>query len=320
LPLSTEFTTMARSQFGLLLLTIAWICKVQGQSSCDEGWWPYSDAKCYKIFEEDKTRIFENYNQSAAFCKGMGGYLVAINSADEQLVFSQFLYEANNVVDDIWLGGVVQDALIQWEDGSDTDYTNWATGFPGNESDGLCVTASSTPAIQGQWTATDCTARRLVVCQKDQLWSIAKFQQIFREFRKQQLENPIVPLGFIYVQLGGQPDPEVLWPTLQWSQVTSEYAGHFFRAEGGGSGSFGSTQAEDSPRITEILNSACVYDESLCRRAVNHIIPKHGVSPNVVVSPYNEFSSDISWFLQFTFSDGEIRPQNQAVRIWKRVA
>jgi hypothetical protein len=42
-----------------------------------------------------------------------------------------------------------------------------------------------------------------------------------------------VPPGFIYIQLPNQIEPNLLWPKNTWRDVTSLYAGLFFRALGG---------------------------------------------------------------------------------------
>ncbi|KAJ6643680.1 hypothetical protein Bhyg_08644, partial [Pseudolycoriella hygida] len=63
--------------------------------------------------------------------------------------------------------------------------------------------------------------------------------------------NP-VPIGFVYVQYPNRPAPGALWPTVKWQQITSDYAGQFFRAEGQNSKSFtGGVQDGDAPRFTE---------------------------------------------------------------------
>ncbi len=59
-------------------------------------------------------------------------------------------------------------------------------------------------------------------------------------------QNP-VPIGFIYVQLPSQPEPKTLWPIVEWKDVTLDYAGLFFRAEGGNSESFGKLQTGNAP-------------------------------------------------------------------------
>ncbi len=61
-----------------------------------------------------------------------------------------------------------------------------------------------------------------------------------------------VPVGFIYTQLPQHKDPNELWPFFSWTDITSEYAELFFRAEGAGSESFGTPQEGDSPRLTAV--------------------------------------------------------------------
>ncbi|KAH9387692.1 hypothetical protein TYRP_008886 [Tyrophagus putrescentiae] len=55
------------------------------------------------------------------------------------------------------------------------------------------------------------------------------------------------------------PEPKTLWPMLNWVETTGQYAGNFFRAEGGGSAPFNQIQEENAPRIAEIRTS---YDNS----------------------------------------------------------
>ncbi|CAG7726596.1 unnamed protein product [Allacma fusca] len=63
--------------------------------------------------------------------------------------------------------------------------------------------------------------------------------------------NPL-PRGFLYTQYAGQLEPRQLWPTVGWQDVTTEYAGLFFRALGGSSRTFGKTQPDGIPRIGTI--------------------------------------------------------------------
>src|SRR5699024_11213614 len=87
-------------------------------------------------------------------------------------------------------------------------------------------------------------------------------------------QNP-VPLGFIYVQLSNQPEPKTMWSAVTWKDVTSEYAGQFFRAEGGGAAPFGQIQGENVPRITD---ARVEYHQT--KEANNHKPPvdDHGVN------------------------------------------
>ncbi|CAG2171721.1 unnamed protein product [Oppiella nova] len=93
--------------------------------------------------------------------------------------------------------------------------------------------------------------------------------------------NDLVPIGFIYTQHPDQAEPGELWPGYTWADVTGQYAGLFFRAEGGSSLPFnGGAQGEDAPSVDE---------------------------------PY--------WveYFKVKVSGGEVRPKNQAIRIWERV-
>lgn len=126
----------------------------------------------------------------------------------------------------------------------------------------------------------------------------------------------IVPIGFVYVQLSGQSEPSRLWPEIQWDNISSTYAGLFFRVIGGGSDTFGATQNENAPRISEIKNV-------------------HGMgNHNITVTANGDWSSPLwtgsdlgcvrpiypcYWSTHFKQSAGEVRPRNQAVRIWKRI-
>jgi hypothetical protein len=126
-------------------------------------------------------------------------------------------------------------------------------------------------------------------------------------------QNP-VPIGFIYVQLSGQPEPEILWSMVEWADVSSDYAGLFFRTVGGGSAVFGQTQNENSPRVVEVLNQR------------NGTIPQSPYSVGLTSDSWSNaiYTGDFSrtridlFSLKFRVSGGEVRPRNKAIRIWKR--
>lgn len=114
----------------------------------------------------------------------------------------------------------------------------------------------------------------------------------------------------MYTQLPDQPEPSRIWSIVEWSEVTAEYAGLFFRAEGGNSSTFGSTQQDNSPRLTNVQTSI-----------LNTANWSGNIVANGVVSP--AISSGASggwthWGVSFAVSSGEVRPRNTAVRMWKR--
>ena len=57
--------------------------------------------------------------------------------------------------------------------------------------------------------------------------------------RLDNLEQASLPMGFIYIEIPDQSSPQQLWPSLQWTEVTQQYVGLFYGAEGSGSRRFG---------------------------------------------------------------------------------
>ncbi|XP_054165986.1 uncharacterized protein LOC128963497 [Oppia nitens] len=127
------------------------------------------------------------------------------------------------------------------------------------------------------------------------------------------IDNP-VPIGFVYVQLPGQPEPGVIWPTLQWTNISSEYSGLFFRVIGNDSEPFETIQTDHSPRIAAI---------------VTQVKPKPGITRNYneQIRPNDKWSpplytgsdgGDNNYYISFKMFSGEVRPKNTAIYIWKR--
>ena len=127
----------------------------------------------------------------------------------------------------------------------------------------------------------------------------------------------LVPIGFLYVQLPDQPEPSALWPGVQWNEVTSEYAGLFFRAGGGGGAAdFGVEQGENAPRVTEVrTQSYSSLQPNWSSSTFN--VGKWSSGVGVFSSGNNDNSP--YYIHQFHQSGGEIRPRNKAMRLWKRV-
>lgn len=98
---------------------------------------------------------------------------------------------------------------------------------------------------------------------------------------------------------------------MEWTEVTDQYAGLFFRAAGEGSAEFGTIQEENSPRLTSV-NGRLVINSP----AASVVFPVNGgVSPTVSVGATGGASH---WGMSFTASSGEVRPRNTAMRIWMR--
>ena len=102
-----------------------------------------------------------------------------------------------------------------------------------------------------------------------------------------------------------------MWPETLWENITGQYAGLFFRAEGQKSAGFGQTQEHQTQSIHV------------------HVLTFPWGKPFnwgfIIGEKYNELplwsgndqGDGIGLFFRHT-SD-EIRPRNQAIRIWKRI-
>ncbi|XP_037051404.1 uncharacterized protein LOC119085197 [Bradysia coprophila] len=333
---------MMRATVFCLFLIYFSITTVQGaerNSRCDTGWIPLEDEKCVRLFETFATR-----EQAEDVCQTHGGTLVAVMSEEHQRVLTELVLNSSNAIN-VWIGAQRRSgnsSEFVWNDGSTVRrYTSWATGHPTNSIGRNCVQMRSelsrTQRSDMEWVDIACVIANWFICQKLQMWSPENVQQALlnlrRELRdsdysvsneitdmKRQLEvaqtelthlqaNP-VPIGFIYVQLSNEPLPSTLWPTVQWTQVTSQYAGLFFRAEGGSSAAFGQIQTEGSPRLTSVRGRIALS------AATSSITVAPGVAtPNLSVGATGATNH---WGMSFTVSSAEVRPRNSAIRIWRR--
>ena len=122
--------------------------------------------------------------------------------------------------------------------------------------------------------------------------------------------NP-VPIGFVYVQLSGQSDPQIIWPNTKWQNISGEYAGLFFRTEGGQASAFGQIQEQQSPAL-EFYSGYC-YESSaynMWHRLGNGERDRY---------LYTGSGKGYNWGIKMRQSHDELRPRNEAIRIWKRI-
>jgi len=132
-----------------------------------------------------------------------------------------------------------------------------------------------------------------------------------------------VPIGFVYLQLPNQEEPEQLWPNCIWESITNQYEGLFFRAEGGDSGRFGETQNERTNRITQLAVEPSDCHDNNYKLPSPLLVPDSGWSKVGRAGWYIRGQSDDKYNcegIKVETSGGETRPINTAIRIWKRVA
>lgn len=279
------------------------------EEMCDPDWIPYKDEKCIKIFPED----FQQYSDAKTFCNSMGSSysLLSVNNAEEQVYFHDFIHVTSKIKNSVWLGLRARNGLFTWPDGSPLGYTNWINGST-TDNNSKCVELT----VSGKWLAVSCTRRNMFVCETHQIWSMYKIQKTFQEFRKEQLDNP-VPVEFIYVQLSDQPDPQVLWPAVIWEQISEKYAGLFFRAEGLGSTAFnGGVQNENTPRLVSLESAFYAATSAPVYYQANVL---YGGWSNRFITGEACPGTSPFYYTRINHSGGEVRPRNEAIRIWKRI-
>ncbi len=301
---------------------------IAADSPCGD-WEPYKEEKCFKVLdevgaEEEAEKICRKQENRST--------LITIHSKDEQDFLSNLLFKSHKVVDTVWIGAKYSSNKFKWADDSDLSFTNWDNGSPSNTADKACVQLIPEGSSIGKWANQPCNKKNLVVCQKMQTWSLSLMQKTLLDARKElndtiedlrkqinnqqstidshkstvdNLKQNPVPIGFIYVQLPSQPEPRTLWSIAGWKDVTSDYAGLFFRAEGGKSLSFGQIQEGNCSRLSYVDYHA------------TDPTPK-SFPPGFSVQVRTGYDIGRFGSLHFYISNDEVRPRNMAMRIWKR--
>lgn len=117
--------------------------------------------------------------------------------------------------------------------------------------------------------------------------------------------NPM-PVGAVYVQLPQQNTPQELFGGT-WQNISADYAGLFFRAEGGSAADFGENQTDAIGAHTHELDSRSWTYKPNAAQTTDGLNIQTGGFPaeNAVTEPTG---------------GNETRPVNTAIRIWKRTA
>jgi hypothetical protein len=116
-----------------------------------------------------------------------------------------------------------------------------------------------------------------------------------------------LPIGATYLQLPSQSAPDDIF-TGTWSNISSSYAGDFFRAEGGNAASFGSSQGDENKSHDHRLNMAKARAAS----------PVSGSYDRAGFTSVQYTSSSMAPIRNSGGS--EARPVNQTIRVWKRLS
>ena len=252
---------------------------------------------------------------------------MTIHSKEEQAFLQNLLTLYSHLASNVWLGIEHNNRSYEWLDGKALNYTNWSDGSP---NDIPCVLMSILKPTLGKWTDEPCRKSELIVCQKKQEWTVPILHTVLETVNKQMesqfslfqmleqkvktLEQNSIPKGFIYVQFPKHSAPTTLWPNTHWEDVTKEYSGLFFRAEGQESVEFGEVQEENYPGVTEYLThcQSFKHDEAKAYEYKYNLTKGHWTSSGCMA---HTAIDDVRLFRD----DGEVRPKNMAIRIWKKL-
>lgn len=160
-------------------------------------------------------------------------------------------------------------------------------------------------------------------------WSdTAKPDEIMREVRKafEELAQNVTgfAVGSIYVQYPGQDEPKAVFGG-SWLNITSMYAGLFFRAEGGDASTFNSgTQAWDAGPHQHLTGVGTTLADAATGIYGSSPLDIPGLATRVVQSavvvPSSQGVTSKSFYSGAVSTVTELRPINQSIRIWKRSA
>ena len=269
--------------------------------------------------------------------------LMTIGSKEEQNFIEKLLFNYNNISLNAWIGLKLNTTLesYEWIDGTERSFINWMDGIPDPKMASPCVQMSLAKLNLGRWTDEPCSHKSLITCQKHQEWNLAllhdAMEQVANDLDDKMLKleqaNSGVPMGFIYVQLPNQTSPEELWSHYGWEDISSNYSGLFFRTLGKDSSTFGSVQEANQKSITNLevstryTNYISQYNHQVVDVNDKGWYPREpsddtsSRSPYTSTSPRSTTSSDYHYFktIRFYISDGETRPRNTAIKLWKRI-
>lgn len=135
----------------------------------------------------------------------------------------------------------------------------------------------------------------------------------------------LYPVGYVYVQFPNTNDPKTLGLPGTWQNISSKYAGRFFRAEGGAAAAFGCCQNYltnyDNLKATctsySPVHRHCFYMSCACAGSGSG----SSTSLPMMCTCTKASCSAGAHTHTVTFTcSGETRPANYTIRIWKRTA
>lgn len=181
------------------------------------------------------------------------------------------------------------------------------------------------------WGTLDYLERHLIIDAHDpdnvkgNLFSGKTFKDAVAQAINEEVAIAKLPEDFIYVQFRGQKSPEELYPGTDWEDVSSTYAGRFFRAAGGSAVAFGKQQGGGLPNITGYFQWATNPPPGRYTRGgaffgngTDRYISANNGGSYLYDDMDVNFNASRSSSLYGAAT--EVRPINETIRIWKRIA
>lgn len=233
----------------------------------------------------------------------------------------------------IAVGEGTSDAITATFDPTITELTNGLVVFVRALASNATTTPTFNPDGLGAATITKGTYQPLAVgdIAGNGYWMILQYDSTQGKWVLQNpatgiASQPTMPVGSVYVQFSGQTDPTTLFGGT-WENISAQYAGQFFRAEGGDASAFGSGyQNGGAPDLLGTINFATgiARDGSppFSASGVFNISSEPNSScgysalAGYVLATANFAASNSNAY----YSANEFRPVNSTIRIWKRTA
>ena len=132
------------------------------------------------------------------------------------------------------------------------------------------------------------------------------------------------PIGTVYVQFPGKSAPADLYGG-EWTNISSQFAGMFFRAEGGNAAAFGSSQGGGAPNITGTISGNDAYSDiadlplshlsgAFCGTEMSLPVSLNGVDTGTALRTLSIDASRSN----AAYNANEFRPYNSTIRIWEK--
>lgn len=133
-----------------------------------------------------------------------------------------------------------------------------------------------------------------------------------------------IPVGFMYIQFPGETAPSTLFGFGTWTNQSANFAGNFFRAEGGDALAYdGGEQAHSMGThnhkwydYISNANTGAIYRDNVSYgQSYNSGGSAQNIGSSADATFPDQWTSNIA-----TAESGETRPVNRTVRIWERTA